>query len=179
MSSKDEPPSAPASSGGSVVVQGRLPRVAAGPAAPTLAQLVRLLPLFRGQLREAEQRAQQAMHDAESLRKIVDGLEGLAGNRPSAQAPLFTPSETEKPEEASPRGQEAVRQVMLTDPDAEWPLARITYEVLRRGWIDPNAKVPRAAIRAATQRLAAANLADKTGTGRYRLTDEGRASPDD
>src|SRR5262249_23712782 len=72
------------------------------------------------------------------------------------------------------RGQEAVRQMMLTAPEAVWTQARITRGILSRGWIDPDAKVPAAAIRAATQRLAAAGMAKKVGSGRYELTERGR-----
>ncbi len=151
---------------------------APSPGPPSLASLLRLLPLFRQQLEDAEARAQRAMGEAESLRQVVRGLEGLAGQRPPKQSPLFLSQEPTQPEPEGPRGQEAVRQVMATSPEQAWPLAAITAEVMKRGWIDPNAKVPGAAIRAATQRLAAAGMAEKVGAGRYRLTPRGREGPD-
>lgn len=135
----------------------------------------RLIPVFKSQLLEAELRARRAQSEADNLRKVIEGLEGLTGNR--EQIPLFVQTERrrEPSEPEGPRGQEAVRQVMNTDPDRVWPLSSIAHEILRRGWIDPVAKVPNAAIRAATQRLAAAGMAEKVGTGRYKLTDRGRA----
>jgi hypothetical protein len=135
--------------------------------------------MFRQQLRDAELRAQLALGEAENLRKIVAGLEGLSRG-PRDQLPL--PINQEQPAQSQdrpegPRGQEAVRQVMMTAPDQEWSLAAITGEILKRAWIVPDAKVPEAAIRAATQRLAGAGLARKSGPGRYRLTEKGRKKP--
>jgi hypothetical protein len=122
-------------------------------------------------------RAQRALSEMEALRKVVEGLESLAGTR-TEQPALFVETPTERQQaESGPRGQEAVRQVMLQAPDRNWMLATISREILRRGWIDPEAKVPQAAIRAAVQRLAAAGLVEKMGTGRYRLTERGRRGP--
>jgi hypothetical protein len=147
-------------------------------AQPSLSSLLRLLPVFQNQLRDAENRAQQAMLEAESLRQIVSGLQTLAGQRPISQGTLFLSKETVPPQPEGPRGQEAVRQVMATAPDEIWPIGAITAEITKRGWIDPDAKTPGAAIRAATQRLASAGKAEKVGPARYRLTARGREEPD-
>jgi hypothetical protein len=146
----------------------------ASPEVP-IERLVSLLPLFRQQLRAAETRAALAQSQADHLRNIVDGLEGLSGGRRD-QMHLFVPlgSATPTEVEQGPRGQEAVRLVMASAPDRVWSLGAITHEILDRGWIDPGAKVPAAAIRAATQRLAGAGFAEKVAPGRYRLTERGK-----
>jgi hypothetical protein len=141
---------------------------------------IQLLPRFKQQLRIAEHRAQRAMGDVEALRQIVEGLEALAGTS-ARQAPLFVEGASPPTKTLAadvPLGQEAVRKVMLTNPERDWPQAVITREILNRGWINPEAKVPQAAVRAATQRLAAAGLAEKVAPGRYRLTESGREEGD-
>jgi hypothetical protein len=120
------------------------------------------------------------MGDVEALRQIVEGLEALAGTS-ARQAPLFVEGASPPTKTLAadvPLGQEAVRKVMLTNPERDWPQAVITREILNRGWINPEAKVPQAAVRAATQRLAAAGLAEKVAPGRYRLTESGREEGD-
>jgi hypothetical protein len=133
-------------------------------------ELVRQLPALRRELATAEDRAQRALSEVESLRKIVAGVEELAdtGNAPRSLS-LFvelTPDEAAAIE--APRGQEAVRRILESEPQRVWALREILAEVMKRGWIDPDAKVPAAAVRAATQRLAAARLAQKVGAGKYR-----------
>jgi len=63
---------------------------------------------------------------------------------------------------------------MLQEPDRVWRQSLIASEVMRHGWIDADARVPDAAVRAATQRLAAAGLAKKVAPGSYQLTERGK-----
>lgn len=191
MSSQDETPEARAQARAQAYqralersrreqLKGRAPE--ATPAQPSRlnpAGLARLIPLFRDQLRDAEERAQRALAEVEHLRQVIGGLEGLSGGAPrQVTLPFLVSPEAAEPEDDGPRGQEAVRRVMLAAPDRVWPLNQITREIIRRGWINPDAKVPTAAIRAATQRLAAAELAEKVDPGHYRLTEKGRRAPD-
>lgn len=130
-----------------------------------------MLPVLRTEHEAARESAAKALARAEAIERIIDGIERLLGEAPSPTLPLFDRTEAEATD--GPRGQEAVRQVMATQPDRIWTLSAITREVRRRRWINPNAKTPQAAIRAATQRLAGAGLAEKIGAGRYRLTEAG------
>jgi hypothetical protein len=143
-----------------------------GPRTGAPKALVEMLPELRKRLREAEEHAQAALAEVEGLRKVVEGVEQIAAGVSSANPlPLFvedqgagTDNGTPAPE-PSPRGQEAVRLIL----EERWPnvvtQALIFTEVMRRGWIDPTAKTPRAAVRAAAQRLAAAGHAEKVGSG--------------
>jgi hypothetical protein len=148
-----------------------------------LEQLAKELPALRAQLAEAETRAEAATanraaaQEAESvavaqrdaLRTAVAGIEGLAlafavpaDYVPEAEPVRETePSPPAEPQVAAtdgPRGREAVRLVL---EEAGRPMRpkEIVTAVMRRGWIEPEAKSPDSAIRLATRRLAKDGIA--------------------
>jgi hypothetical protein len=76
-----------------------------------------------------------------------------------------------------PRGKEAVR-LILSEVKRDWRASDLVDEVIRRGWIDPDAKQPDAAVRVAIRRLVDDGLAMRVAQGIYRAKDPG-ATPEE
>ena len=144
---------------------------------PDRAEYLRMLPPLRQQLRAAELRAQEAAAEAESLRKVIQGLQELAGERPNGrQASLLEPlTMGEIDELLAPRGQEAVKQVLATE-DRVWSARELLEVIQAKGWIEPDAKTPLASVRVAAQRLVKAGGAVKVGSGYQRSRTPGEVS---
>lgn len=140
------------------------------------ARLIESLHNFRTELDEAEQRAKAALAEADALRKIVEGIEGLVSggvtqltisdtgtiSRPSLNGNEAVVGDT-------PRGKEAVRRLFL-ETRRTWKRRAIIEEVVRRGWIDPEARNPNSAIGASIDRLAKAGELRRHAHATYRYT---------
>lgn len=133
------------------------------------AQLIESLPALRDDLHAVRARALAAASEVEALEKIVEGIEALIrGDRPTfvPGAGIEAADENSSAPE-TPRGREAVRRV-LQETGTPWKLQALIAEIQRRGWIDPAAKQPAAAIRTAVGRLAEAGEVERVGAATYR-----------
>jgi hypothetical protein len=138
----------------------------------------------------ARDRADQDVNDAKirfaheskrvrALTQIVKGLRELeAGGESEPQAErlpdVIGPATTNGD---APRGQEAVRRLMRQS-ERSWKPVELIAEIQRRGWIDPGAKTPDAAVRVALRRLVDAGEVVKIDQGLYRYQDSGAMSPE-
>jgi hypothetical protein len=126
--------------------------------------------------RLADDRLAQAGRHAEALRSIVSGLrqlEDFSRDPQKERLPVTNLGDSEPATEAEqPRGREAIRRVMRENPKP-WKQRDLIAAIRDRGWIDPNAKQPDAAIRIAVRRLAEAGEIEKVPgmAGVYRLKD--------
>ena len=141
----------------------------------------------------ARDRAQQDAQDAKfrlereskrvrALNQVVKGLRELeagGGEEPQAERlPDVVVEEEPAVEDDGPRGQEAVRRLMR-ESQRNWRPAELIAEIQRRGWIDPAAKTPGAAVRVALRRLVDAGDVEKVEQGLYRYQDSGVTTPDE
>jgi hypothetical protein len=139
--------------------------------------------------RRATNRRMRAQRQRDALHQIVDGLRALADAKADPQTERLpvevatVASEAIVPATANghdaPRGREAVRRVMATEPGRAWKQSELIAAITDHGWIDPNAKDPNAAIRIAVRRLADAGEVEKVEgmTGVYRYKDSGVTTP--
>jgi seryl-tRNA synthetase len=130
-------------------------------------------------LSDAKERLERESRRIRALTQIVKGLRELEPTvQPQSQRlPMaFEPLSKDEIEQLmAPRGQEALRRVMR-DSGRDWKPAQLIAEVKDRGWIDPNAKTPEAAVRVALRRLVDAGEVEKNNmTGLYRYQDSGKA----
>jgi hypothetical protein len=140
---------------------------------------------FELQLAEAERNRQTAQADiadakerydretrrVKALTQVVKGLRDLettkAPPQPEGLPMRFEPVSLEELEQLmAPRGQEALRQVMRGSGQS-WRPAQLISEIKSRGWIDPDAKTPDAAIRVALRRLVDGREVEKSEQGLY------------
>src|SRR5436189_98067 len=89
---------------------------------------------------------------------------GLKGGKARAERLPDVIGAIEPAEDDRPRGQEAVRRLMR-ESVREWRPADLIAEIQRRGWIDPAAKTPGAAVRVALRRLVDAGEVVKVEQG--------------
>lgn len=128
--------------------------------------------------RDAELRGHRAQMRVEALSQIVSGLELLQAGQDEPQrerlpvgddgATVTVNLSVYGHEGDPPRGKEAVRIIMSESPRV-WKASDLVAEVVRRKWIDPNAKHPDAAVRVATARLLRDQVIERVGPGRYRF----------
>lgn len=121
------------------------------------ARLIESLDGFRRELVVAEERATNALAEVDALRKIIEGVESLMTGRPTQLAMRDSTAIVgrDEPNGAgpdAPRGQEAVRR-LLVETRREWKRSALIQEILRRGWINPEAKHKQAAVGTALDRL--------------------------
>jgi hypothetical protein len=106
-----------------------------------------------------------------ALRQVVEGLRALnrLERQPAREQLVFqaTPPTPNGSAADTPRGREAVRRV-LSEDTRDWRMTDLVAEIVRRGWIDPGARQPAAAIRVAAKRLADDGEAVKVRPGVYR-----------
>jgi hypothetical protein len=134
---------------------------------------------FRLDLVEAEERAQLALAEVDALRKIIEGVEALMMGRPTQlviqeSGTIVGRGQTNGTSavtgEDAPRGQEAVRRLLI-ESRREWKRSALIQEILRRGWINPAAKHKQAAVGTALDRLVkdgeVERVPDKRATYRY------------
>ncbi len=123
---------------------------------------------LRAELAEARRRADNAAAEVAALERAIEGIEFLI--RPGGLQPRlpFNADANGAPaaDEAIPRGKEAVRRVLM---ETTRPVKAniVVKRVIERGWIDPEAKNPQAAIRVALRRLAETDEVEKVSTGMY------------
>jgi len=145
-----------------------------------LAEANRDLQRAQDDLRDAKERIERENRRVRALNQIVKGLRELE--------PFDTPQEEQLPigrvltvEEVdslpAPRGREAVRLVMRGS-GRDWRPAQVISEVRDRGWIEPDAKAPNAAIRIALRRLVEDQEVERLENGLYRYRDSGVTTPD-
>jgi hypothetical protein len=146
---------------------------------------------YRQLLKGATGRFQAARADMEALQRIVDGLEVIQARRlvertfsDPAEVPTitFTPADAVPAKgdtgiavltltpSSGPRGVEAVRRVMGESPDRNWAMAEIFDALQARGWASDTSSNPKAAARAAVQRLIKLGEAELVGRATFRLT---------
>jgi hypothetical protein len=128
-------------------------------------------------VRDASTRRLRAQRRIEALSQIVTGLQLLHAEQEDPQRERLPVGGDEATvrlkltayghEGDEPRGKEAVRIIMSEAPRT-WKASELVAEVLRRKWIDPEAKNPDAAVRVATARLHRDGLIERVGVGRYR-----------
>jgi hypothetical protein len=133
----------------------------------------------RADMSESKERYERESRRARALVQVVKGLRELANQSPEPQSespPTNEPSLTleQAGELIAPRGQEAIRRVMKGS-GRDWKPAQVIAEVRDRGWIDPDAKTPEAAIRVALRRAVDAGEVEKTVSGLYRYRDSGES----
>ncbi len=129
-------------------------------------------------MRDAEARRSRAQRRIEALVQIVSGLSLLHSEHEEPQRerlPVRDDGGTAiigltafGQEGEMPRGKEAVRIIMSETPRT-WKAAELVAEVLRRKWIDPHAKQPKAAVGVATRRLLDEGAVERVGPGLYRF----------
>jgi hypothetical protein len=97
-------------------------------------------------------------------------------------APTATPAAPEpvKPLEAAPaadapKGTDALRLVLASDPERTWSLAELLEVLGSRGWL-PTSRRPEEGVRISLKRLAERGGATRTDDGRWRLASR-EASP--
>lgn len=149
------------------------------------AQLIENLNVFRSEHAEAEKRAKVALAEAEALRKIIEGIEGLVNG---SEAQLVIREEGtivvhETPDAVrgdKPLGMEAVRRILI-ETGQSWKIAALAEEIVRRGWIVPGARNPRASVNRAIERLMKRGEVRRTakGTYRYRMEKLPRSEEDE
>jgi hypothetical protein len=132
--------------------------------------------------RDAKVRVERETKRVRALTQIVKGLRELAtngGDEPQAERLPDVIVEVEPAEDDDrPRGQEAVRRLMR-ESDRAWRPAELIAEIQRKGWIDPAAKTPGAAVRVALRRLVDVGEVVKVEQGLYRYQDSGVTTPDE
>jgi hypothetical protein len=92
-----------------------------------------------GQLPELERKASDFEAKARALRQIIAGVRALNGHAEEITDPRFVEQNgtvfvARIPGPNSPRGREAVRGVMLEQPDRVWKVIELKREILGRGW---------------------------------------------
>ena len=105
-------------------------------------------------------------HEIASTQRRIASLKAVLGNLEELYP--FLPSYSSDDEGDSPRGQAAIKRVLM-DAVGQWHAVKeLTAELEVRGWIDPNAKDPEAATRIALRRL-------EEGEPKVEKKSEGRA----
>jgi hypothetical protein len=145
--------------------------------------LTKQLPALEAERDEWRKRERDAGSRAENLDRIIEGIRGLAagqgltdanGRKIAALAPVIRPEDN-----AGLSGIEAVRTVLLEQPERIWR-ARDVHNVLEdRGWISPGNQNPSRSTEASIQRLHKRGQLEKVRTGRYRVTERLRRSMDE
>lgn len=140
-----------------------------------LEEAERFLGQARAQAREAKERIERETRRVRALTQIVKGLRELEPTEAPSQSerlPFGLEPMTLEEVEAltAPRGREAVRRVMQGS-GRDWKPAQVITEVKGRGWIDPDAKTPDAAIRVALRRLVDGGEVERLANGLYRYRD--------
>lgn len=128
----------------------------------------------------ADERLVTAERQAEGLQHVVEGLKLIEqAEREPQKEQLPVGNQGANGSADQPRGREAVRRVMREEPGTAWQQAAIVQTVMLRGWIDPNAKQPEAAIRVAVRRLAEDGELEKVPGmhGAYRYKGSGATAP--
>jgi hypothetical protein len=132
--------------------------------------------------RDAKVRVERETKRVRALTQIVKGLRELTangGDEPQAERLPDVIVEVEPAEDDDrPRGQEAVRRLMR-ESDRAWRPAELIAEIQRKGWIDPAAKTPGAAVRVALRRLVDVGEVVKVEQGLYRYQDSGVTTPEE
>jgi hypothetical protein len=126
------------------------------------AALIESLESFRAELREADRRVTRARAEADALRKVVEGIEGLIGGGSADQLALVESGTNVATAVLTgngvvvgdaPRGQAALRRILIETVTERWKRGALLDEVQRRGWFNPDAKNPRGAASVALDRL--------------------------
>jgi hypothetical protein len=85
---------------------------------------------------------------------------------PAAPEPVEPPA---APAADAPKGTDALRLVLESDPGRSWSLAELLEVLGSRGWL-PTSRRPEEGVRISLKRLAERGGATRTGDGRWRLT---------
>jgi len=162
-------------------------------------------------LLEQAERQRAAWNDrADHLRQVIDGLARLVGGDPACDAvpsspmtheprpprparrtirkdAVSTSAGLEQAEEsaaaAAPKGTDALRLVLESEPGRTWSLAELIEALRTRGWL-PTSRRPEEGARISLKRLAERGAAIRTEDGHWRLAgaderlaESGRADP--
>lgn len=115
---------------------------------------------LQGQFEDVGLRLATARADSEIYRKLTEGTQALL-SRLAPQAVTELPPVVSAGRSGAdvaaingkpPRGRDAILRVMRERP-GEWNQMDIVRAIMDKGWIDPNAKTPKEAIRVAIKRL--------------------------
>lgn len=118
--------------------------------------------------REAEAEAQAATAERDSLLKIIEGIKTwLVAVGDERVAETIDAQIVQATPRKMIRGREAVRRV-LREHGRPMRQRDLVKEVVGRGWIDPEARDPAAAIRVAARRLVDDGEVEKIADGVYR-----------
>ena len=121
-----------------------------------------LLAKYRAELQRAQMDATNAQERIERYQPVVRGLEGVIPDEAPSRAPVApngddaATAEQTKPRRTNssgPRGEEAVKRVLMEHPGEGMQATSITRQLHERDWISPGTKDPVAATRAAANRL--------------------------
>jgi len=124
-------------------------------------------PHFRsllGEYREVDQQYFTIMRRREVLKKMLDGYIELF---PELKQ-LTRSNSDESPPSATvdrPRGQEAVRRVLVESADHWWTIGEMVAELKRRDWL-PDSDNPASAVRTAMERLAGSDQGVRKGVSK-------------
>jgi hypothetical protein len=146
--------------------------------------LVGQLPSLKKEAATWRQREEDARRKAESIERIIEGVEGLSGPAvPNESLPVLgTKNQAVAPEpddDTWPRGIAAVRRVMLEEPEKIWRARDVHTQLEQRGWLSAKARHPLRGTEAAISRLMQRGELERLRPGRYRVTEQMRRPTDE
>jgi hypothetical protein len=106
---------------------------------------------------EMAQAAEEAAAAASRAKGAAHMLQGLQQMYPELAKTWEQVQSDLRPELATaPRGQEAIKQVLLDAPGTWWSIPALVNELVSRGWA-PDSDQPESAVRVAVERVVSAN----------------------
>lgn len=121
------------------------------------------------QLPDLERQARDLERKAQAIRQIINGVRALNGEAEVILNPTLVEQNGTvfvrgARDRTAPRGRDALRRVMLEEPERTWKVIEIKREVLKRGW-SPSPK----AVEAMVKKLREAGELVPVSYGHYRL----------